>query len=71
MKMSSLRQFILNNMNNYSVVHDGNIQKIFNKDFEILVNNQLKKTQIMIIDKKNNTVYNNIDIATHYISTNK
>lgn len=54
-------------MKDYSVIDIDNIKKIFNKDIEILVNNRLKKPQIMIIDKRNNSVYNNIDIAFYHI----
>ena len=57
-------------MKDYTVIDINNIKKIFNKDFEILVNIQpKKKPQITIIDKRNNTVYNNIKIAfSHIIS---
>lgn len=65
--MSTLNKFISNNMKDYSVIDIDNIKKIFNKDIEILVNNRLKKPQIMIIDKRNNSVYNNIDIAFYHI----
>jgi hypothetical protein len=61
--MSHLSKFISENMKDYTHIQCDNIKKIFNKDFDILVNNQLKKPQVLIIDKRNNTFYNNVEIA--------
>ena len=67
----SITKFIANVMKeNCKFSELENIKKVYNNHFDILIYKHGKKTNTIIIDKRNskNIVYNNIDIAYHHLS---
>jgi hypothetical protein len=64
-------ELFMNSMmkDNCKSIETDNIKKIYNKDFDLLVYKMGKKTNSIIIDKRNSKtiIYNNIDIAIHHL----
>lgn len=65
MAKPTIQLFLSSYMGKTGYKHEENagVTKFYNKDFDVIMYKNKKQDQALVIDKRNNVVYNNLDIA--------
>lgn len=63
--MNSIEKFLTCVLNNYQKEESNNVTKYYNSFFDVIVHNK----QCVIFDKRNNTIYYDIQLALQNLCT--